>query len=147
MGASHILNCINGTKLRKTAKWYHISTSSHHNLVSLDRCNSPEVFLVKVVLKICRKFAWEQPCWSVISIKLQSNFIESHLHMGVLLKIYCMFSEYFSSRTHLDGCFCLELFNTVCDYSIEYKHYVNNITQNISASKEILKTKLNPSIT
>ena len=51
MGASHILNSMNGTKSRKTAKWYHISTSSHHNLVSLDRRNSPEVFLVKVVLK------------------------------------------------------------------------------------------------
>ena len=35
-----------------------------------------EVFLVKGVLKICNKFAGERPCQSVISIKLQSNFIE-----------------------------------------------------------------------
>ena len=28
------------------------------------------------VLKICSKFTGENPCWSVISIKLQSHFIE-----------------------------------------------------------------------
>ena len=36
----------------------------------------PEVFLGKGVLKICSKFTGELPCQSVISIKLQSNFIE-----------------------------------------------------------------------
>ena len=35
-----------------------------------------EVFLGKVILKICSKFTGEHPCQSVISIKLQSNFIE-----------------------------------------------------------------------
>ena len=35
-----------------------------------------QVFLVKCVLKICSKFTGEHPCRSVISIKLQSNFIE-----------------------------------------------------------------------
>ena len=34
------------------------------------------VFLTKLVLKICSKFTGEHPCRSVISIKLQSNFIE-----------------------------------------------------------------------
>ena len=32
--------------------------------------------------EICRKFASEHPCWSVISIKLQSNFIETRLRHG-----------------------------------------------------------------
>ena len=42
----------------------------------------PEVFLGKVVLKICSKFTGEHPCRSVISIKLQSNFIEIALWHG-----------------------------------------------------------------
>ena len=36
----------------------------------------PEVLLGKGVLKICSKLTGEHPCRSVISIKLQSNFIE-----------------------------------------------------------------------
>ena len=36
----------------------------------------PEVFLGKSVLKICSKFTREHPCLSLISIKLQSKFIE-----------------------------------------------------------------------
>ena len=36
----------------------------------------PLVFLRKSVLKICRKFTGENPCRSVISINLQSNFVE-----------------------------------------------------------------------
>ena len=34
------------------------------------------MFLRKGVLTICSKFTGEQPCWSVISIKLLCNFIE-----------------------------------------------------------------------
>ena len=47
-----------------------------------DTSSQPEVFLKKGVLKICSKFTWEHPCWSVISIKLQSNFIEIALQHG-----------------------------------------------------------------
>ena len=43
---------------------------------------SPEVFLGKIVLKICSKFTGEHPCRSMISIKLQSNFIEITLRHG-----------------------------------------------------------------
>ena len=46
------------------------------------RSNLPEVFLEKGVLKTCSKYTGEQPCWSVISIKLQSNFIEIILRHG-----------------------------------------------------------------
>ena len=40
------------------------------------------MFLRKVVLKICSKFTGRHPCWSVISIKLQSNFIEIAFRYG-----------------------------------------------------------------
>ena len=47
-----------------------------------NRSSPPEVFLVKGVLKICSKFTGEYSCRSVISIKLQSNFIEITLQHG-----------------------------------------------------------------
>ena len=40
------------------------------------RSSRPEVFLGKGVLEICSRFKGEHPCRSVISIKLQGNFIE-----------------------------------------------------------------------
>ena len=40
------------------------------------KSNHSEVLLVKGVLKICSKFTGEQPCRSVISIKLLCNFIK-----------------------------------------------------------------------
>ena len=43
------------------------------------RTSPPEVFLGKGFLKKCSKFAGEHLCWSAISIKLQSNFIEIKL--------------------------------------------------------------------
>ena len=46
------------------------------------RISPPEVFLRKGVLKICSKFTGVRPCGSVISIKLQSNFIEITLQHG-----------------------------------------------------------------
>ena len=47
-----------------------------------DRSSHPEVFLGKGVLKIWSKFTGEHPCRSVISVKLQSNFIEITLWHG-----------------------------------------------------------------
>ena len=46
------------------------------------RSSPPEVFLGEGVLKIWRNDTVEQPCWSAISIKLQSNFIEITLRHG-----------------------------------------------------------------
>ena len=40
------------------------------------------MFLEKRALKICSKFTEEHPCRSVISIELQSNFIEITLLRG-----------------------------------------------------------------
>ena len=42
----------------------------------------PRGVLKKSVLKICSNFTGEHPCWSVISVKLQSNFIEIAIRHG-----------------------------------------------------------------
>ena len=56
--------------------------------------------LIKGILKICSKFIGEHLCQSVISLKLQSNFIEITLRHGCspvnLLQIF---------GTPLEGCF------------------------------------------
>ena len=44
-----------------------------------NRSSRSEVFLGKTFLKICRKYPGENLCRSVISTKLQSNFIETTL--------------------------------------------------------------------
>ena len=46
------------------------------------KSSPPVVFLGKDFLYICIKFIGEHPCPSVISIKLQSNFIEITLRHG-----------------------------------------------------------------
>ena len=45
------------------------------------RDSPPEVFLRKDI-KICSKFTGKHPCQSMVSIKLQSNFIERSLRRG-----------------------------------------------------------------
>ena len=47
--------------------------------------NRPEIFFGKGVLKICNKVTGEQPCQSVILIKLLSKFIEITLWHGCSL--------------------------------------------------------------
>ena len=80
------------------------------------------MFLGKGVLKICRKFTGEHPCRSVISIKLESNFIEIALRHGcsavsvlhifripfpkntsgaLLLTYYCLISEKLSEAAEV----------------------------------------------
>ena len=59
----------------------------------------PEIFLEKGVLKICSKYA-EYPCQSVISIKLQSNFIEiTPRHGCSLLNLLHIFRTAFLQNT------------------------------------------------
>ena len=48
------------------------------NVGCIARSSPPQVFLQKAVLKICSKFTGEQPCGSVITIKLQS-LLKSHV--------------------------------------------------------------------
>ena len=52
------------------------------------RGSHPEVFLGEGVLKICGKFTGEHPCWSAISIKLQSNFIKADEVNKILEEIF-----------------------------------------------------------
>ena len=56
-------------------KWY------YRNLVIIE-LQKPELFLRKGVLKICSKFTGEYSCRRVISIMLQSNYIEIALRHG-----------------------------------------------------------------
>ena len=51
--------------------------------INLGNIIPPEIMLGEGILKICTKFTGEQPCRSVISIKLQSNFI------GITLRHEC----------------------------------------------------------
>ena len=82
------------------------STVERYSECSEYRSIRPEVFLVKGSLKICSKVTGEYSCRSVISINLFCNFIEITPHMGVLLQICFIFSEYFFLRAPLDDCFC-----------------------------------------
>ena len=100
----------------------------------------PEVYIGNGVLKICSKFTIELPCPSVISIKLQSNFIEIILRHGCspanLLHIFrIFFSNYTSDGLLL---FFLEYFSewTSHPFSLLFSHlrviiscrYYDNIT-------------------
>ena len=67
-----------------TCIWTQFLSYNIQRCLKNNRSSRAEVFLRKGVLKICCKFRGEHPCWSAISIKLQSNFF---------------------LRTHLDGCF------------------------------------------
>ena len=61
-------------------------SKSSNNLSSTNfRSSHSEVFLGKGVLKICSKFTGAQLCQNVVSIKLQSNFIEITLRHGCSL--------------------------------------------------------------
>ena len=61
-------------------QWYSFSfilvSHFYFEMFGIIRSSPSEVFLGKRVLKICTKFTGEHPCRSVISIKLQNNFIE-----------------------------------------------------------------------
>ena len=75
------------------------------------RSNHPEVFLVKDVLKICSRLTGEHLCWSVISIKFQSNFIEIALRYECFpVNLLHIFRTLFT-RSPLGGCFRILKFN------------------------------------
>ena len=59
-----------------------VSIQINQQHIIIFRSSHPEVFLERDVLKICSKFTEEHPCRSVISIKLQNNFIEMTLQHG-----------------------------------------------------------------
>ena len=59
-----------------------VSIQINQQHIIIFRSSHPEVSLERDVLKICSKFTGEHPCRSVISIKLQNNFIEMTLQHG-----------------------------------------------------------------
>ena len=72
---------------------------------ALNRSSRLEVFLRKCVPKICGKFTEEHPWQSVISIKLQNNFIKITLCHGYSpVNLLQIFGTPFL-RTPLEGCF------------------------------------------
>ena len=77
--------------------------------VEVVRSSRPEVFLRNGFLKIYSKFTREHPCGSLISIKLQSNFIEITLRHGCsLVNLLHIFRTPFTKNTTewlLLGCY------------------------------------------
>ena len=87
------------------------------------RTSRPEVFIGKGVLKMCSKFTGEHPCRSVISIKLQSNFIEIALRHGCSpVNLLHIFRTSFLKNT-CDGCFRIIYFDR-----IKVQHLLVNVT-------------------
>ena len=79
---------------------------------STSKSSPSEVFLEKGVLKICSKFTGEHPCRSVISMKLQSNFIEITFRHGCCnVNLLLIFRTSFLKNTPLECCFIISLFS------------------------------------
>ena len=98
----------------------------------LFRSSRPEVFLGKGVPKICIKFTGENPCRSVISIELQSNFIEiTLLHGCSPLNLLHLFGTPFLG-TLLDGCFCLFSLVSYFGWLQDCLYYAKDDITNIS---------------
>ena len=77
----------NDWKCDQMKKWSSLSTgvtkeSKSSSTQVVYRSSHPEVLLEKGALKICSKFPGEHPCWSVIWIKMQINFIEITFRHG-----------------------------------------------------------------
>ena len=79
------------------------------------RISRPEAFLRKGILKICDKFTGEQSCRSVISVKLQSNFIAIALQHGCFSLNLLQFF-----RRHLEQSFFHNLKKTFVDFLMFY---------------------------
>ena len=94
----------------------------------------PQVFLIKAVLKISGKFTGEHPCRSVISIKLQSNFIEIKLRHGCspvnLLHIFRIpFLKNTSGRLFLHFISNLNVEGTDVRLKIKFFFYMGRLLQ------------------
>ena len=86
------------------------------------RSSRPDVFLGKSVLKICSNFTGEHPCRSVISIKLQSNFIEIALrHECSPVNLLHIFRTRFPKNTSGSLLLYLPEGNFVTVYSVTFR--------------------------
>ena len=86
------------TQFYRPTKWNHESWGKNllHFFIHVERSSPSKVFFQKGVLEICNKFTGEQSCGSVISINLQSNFIEITLHTSAWV-FSCAFVPYFQN--------------------------------------------------
>ena len=88
-----LLNCF---KQNTAISGVYLTYSQHsqHLAYQTKRSNHPEVFLGKAILKIYSKFTGEHPHRRVISVKLQSKFIE----ITPLAWVFsCKFAAYFQN--------------------------------------------------
>ena len=89
------------------------------------------MFLGKFVLKMCSKFTREHPCRSVISIKLQSNFIEIALrHRYSPVNLLHIFRTPFHRNT--SGWLLLIIFSYLNTISIWNKFWSLRININLN---------------
>ena len=89
------------------------------------------MFLGKGVLKICSKFTGEHPCRSVISIKLQSSFIEIIFWYGCSPVNFLHIFRTPFHRTPLGGCF----------WRISLIIFINLWVRNRQSSKHVFPFK------
>ena len=106
------------------------------------RSSRPEVFLVTCVLKICSKFTGEQPCWSVVSIKLHSSFIETTLrHDCSPVNLLHIFRTPFPKKTY--RWLLLYLIHTSCLSTFEeMNRVITNNNSNGRGCKDIASKKI-----
>ena len=121
-------NCICCTSTWPEAKLHFISV----NCVTYDvylrtwSCNyrsSPsEVFYEKGVPKICSIFTGEHPCQSVISIKLQSNFME--MTLWHVCSFSCKFTAYFQNTFYYVHLWVTASVTSVLDSLTSLTHFL-----------------------
>ena len=90
------------------------------------RSSPPEVFLGKGVLEKCSKFKGKHPSRSVISIKLQRNFIETALRHGCFpVNLVHIFRITFPKNTSggLLMCYVSNILTDIADLEIKKKIY------------------------
>ena len=102
----------------------------------MHRSSRPEVFLRKGVLRTCSKFTREYPCQNVISIMLQSNFIEITLPHGCfpvnLLHIFrTPFLKNTSGRLLLKISINLQMVSEVAVYRCSINPVFSKIPKNL----------------
>ena len=86
------------------------------------RSSHPVVFLEKGVLKICSNVRGEHPCRSVISIKLQSDFVEITLRHGCFpVNFLHIFRKPFSKNT--SGWLLLNYYGRTSSWIFDKKIY------------------------
>ena len=109
------------------------SLTDQSKLSAKSRSSHPEMFLGKSVLKICSKFTGENPCRSVVSIKLLCNFIETTFRHGCSpVNLLHIFRTPFLKNL-LDGCFWNSNFSgdlMSLDYVFNSKIYNTGIKVN-----------------